>query len=440
MIDKIYFIGCGGVGYALLEIFKKEKLYYDCTFVIIEPKEIEELEYVMENRKYTWIQKPLTKENHKELLKGIDKKTFIINVSVNVDSIMILKLVKKHGSFYIDTSLEQYQDFKHVPVHKITKYSQFKKNNLYHQNLMAEKLLKNSDKTRLVSGGENPGFINEYVKKCLRMYAKKHKLELVNGDYGKLAFDCGLKEIQIVEYDSQKLKIKSTPSKFVNVWSSIGFTEEACDLVLLSFNNQDMKKMEEQGYNLIKPSEGNKDTHIRFIAEHGMNMTRTSKTLNDKGELFEFKGMLIPHAETITMSEFFSYNGDAPTIMYIYSPCEEASKALEYVRQNDYKQLEENITVRNKDIISGWDSVCCLLKFKDGKQVIGGSILGKKDINKMKFKSGATTIQVGAFMNASIKWIIRNPNEGLLQAENIPHKFVFDNAEKYMGLSMFKMF
>jgi homospermidine synthase len=253
--------------------------------------------------------------------------------------------------------------------------------------------------------------------------------------YGKLAHDCGLEEIQIVEYDTQKLKVKSTPSKFVNVWSSMGFTEEALDLALLSLNNHDLKKYKQE-FKLIKPTEGNKDTHIRFIPERGMNLIRKSIALDDNGEPFHYKGMLIPHAETITMSEFFSYKGDAPSIMYIYRPCDEAIKALEYIRQNNYKPLKDWQVVRNKDIISGWDSVCCLLKFKNGRQWIGGTILGKKDINKMKFKSGATTIQVAAFMNASIKWMLANPNEGLLQAENVPNAFIFENANKYLGLSI----
>lgn len=438
MINKIFFIGCGAVGYALLEIFKKEKLYYGCFFCIIEPKKIVDLDYVMAKRDYKHIQEPLTRENHLELLQLVDDKTFIINVSINVDSIMILKVAKERGAHYIDTSLEQYQDFIRVPIDKITKYSQFKKNNLFHQNLEAEKLLKNSKKTRLLSAGMNPGCCNNYVKRILNEYAKYYGKELVNGNYAKLASECGLMEIQIVEFDSQKLKTKATPKRFISTWSAWGLYEEGTDLCLLSLNNKDIADLTEQGYKLIKPTEGNKNTHIRFIPEMGMNISRKSKTLNDKGDIFEYTGMLIPHAETITLSEFLSYNGDAPTIMYIYHPSEEAYKSLEYVRQNDYKMLDDEYVVRNKDIISGWDSVCCLLKFKSGDEWIGGTILGKQDVNKMKFKSGATVIQVASFMNACIKWILENPNEGVIQAENVPNAYIWEHAEKYLGLSVVK--
>ena len=439
MIDKIFFIGCGAVGYCLLEIFKKEKAFYDCYFIIIEPKQIIDIEYVMENRNYKHIKNGVSRSNYKKLLSNLDSNSYIINVSVNVDSIMLLEYAKQCGAFYIDTSLEQYQDFVKLPVDKITKYEQFKQNNLYHQNLVAEDLLKNSKKTRIVSGGMNPGFINEYAKKALKEYAKLKGKRLVKGNYAKLGYELGLTEIQVVEYDTQKLKIHSTPNKFVSTWSAIGFQEEASDLVMLSLNNDDIENMEQAGYNLIKPTEGNKDTHIRFIAERGMNMTRQSIAIDDKGKPFKYTGYLIPHAEIITMSEFFQYKGNAPSIMYIYRPCDEGIKGLNYFRENNYKILEEEYVVRNKDIISGWDSIGALLHFKNGDRYIGATICGKQDADKLGFKSGATTMQVGGFMYGAIKWALLNPNKGLNNAETIPHKFIFKHGSKYMGKSVFKI-
>jgi len=439
MIDKIYFIGCGAVGYCLLEIFKKEKAFYNCFITIIEPKDIEDIDYVMENRNYSHIKKHLSRSNYKKLLSNLDNKSYIINVSVNVDSIMLLEYAKQCKAFYIDTSLEQYQDFVKLPVDKITKYEQFKQNNLYHQNLVAEDLLKNSKKTRIVSGGMNPGFINEYAKKALKEYAKLKGKRLIKGNYAKLGYELGLTEIQVVEYDTQKLKIHSTPNKFVSTWSAIGFQEEASDLVMLSLNNDDIENMEQAGYKLIKPTEGKKDTHIRFIAERGMNMTRQSIAIDDKGKPFKYTGYLIPHAEIITMSEFFQYKGNSPSIMYIYRPCDEGVKGLNYFRENNYKILEEEHVVRNKDIISGWDSIGALLHFKNGDKYIGATICGKKDADKLGFKSGATTMQVGGFMYGAIKWALLNPNKGLNNAETIPHKFIFKHAVKYMGKSIFKL-
>ena len=448
-MDKVYIIGLGGVGYCLLEIFKKERLYYDCSFVIIEPKKtIKGLEEVMEGRPYVHMKQRMTKENLMALLGGVDKNTFVINVSVNVDSIMILKHTKARGAWYIDTSLEQYEDtVDNIPLEDITKYSQFKKNNLYHRNIEAFKAVGNSRKTRIISGGMNPGFISEYAKRTLKEYAKTKGRRIVNSNYAKVAHELGLTEIQIVEYDSQKIKksARATPTKFVNTWSSIGFQEESADFVMISLNNKDMERLGKE-YTLIKPieSSGKEDTHIRFIPKYGIDIKRESIALDDKGKPFKYTGYLIPHAEIITMSEFFQYKpkgekqGDAPTIMYVYRPCDEAMKSIDHFRQNDYENLPEEKVVKGEDILSGWDSIGTLLTFKNGDRFGGWTICGIKDARRLGFKSGPTCLQVGAFLNGAIKWALKNPNKGLNNSETVPHKFIFKHGEKYCGKVIFK--
>ena len=358
---------------------------------------------------------------------------------------MLIELAKQKNAWYIDTSLEQYQNFLHIPVDKITKYNQFKKNNLYHQNLEAFRVASSSKKTRIVSGGMNPGLINEYTKKALRMYCESKGYDFNNnavwkGDYAKLAHDYGLKEIQIVEYDTQKLKVKATPDTFVNTWSSCGFQEEASDLVMLSLNNDDLEDLTKAGYNLIKPIEkGSETTHIRFIAEHGMNMERESICLDDKGKPFKYVGRLIPHAEVISMSQFFTYKGDAPTIMYVYRPCDEALRSLEYFKQNNYELLPNEVVVRGKDIkAGGYDSIGSLLTFKNGERFGGWTICSIEDTRRLDLLSNPTTLQVVAFLLPAIKWALENPNESINNADDVPHKYIFKHGEKYMGKSIFK--
>jgi homospermidine synthase len=436
-MNQIVMIGCGGVGFCLLEVFKKEVLYYECKFVIIEPKKvIEDLDEVMKGRNYIHIKKAITKENHLDILSCVDSHTFIINVSVNVDSIMLLELAKVKNAWYIDTSIEQYQDFVHTPIDQIKVYSQFEKNNLYHQNLEAFKVIGKSKKTRIVSGGMNPAMINEYAKKALNLYAESKGKKLENGDYAKLGHELGLKEILVVEYDSQVLKVKSTKDKFVNTWSSIGFQEEAEDLVMLSLNNGDLKKLGKT-FDLIKPNEGSKGTHIRFIPKRGMDMVRETIGMDYDGKPFKFTGMLIPHAEIITMSDFFTYKGNAPSIMYIYRPCDEAIKSLEFFKKNDYEELPKEIVVRGKDISKGWDSIGALLTFSNGDIFGGWTVCSIQDAKKLGFKSGPTCLQVCGFMVGAIKWALLNPKKGLNNAETIPHKFIFKHGSKYMGKEFF---
>ncbi len=438
----IYIIGFGAVAYGLSEIFIKEKLYKISKFIIIEPKNKgkEILETLGKGGyKHFFLNIALTKENCDELLTLCDKETLIINVSVNVDSVMILKKAKECGSLYIDTSLEQYDDHTAIPVNKITKYSQFEKDNLFHQNEMAIKLLKDDKTTRVISCGMNPFLVNQFVKKALRIVAKEKGIDIddMKGDYAKAGHLLGLNKILITEYDTQKFKVKSTPNKFVNDWSAVGLMEEALDNVMMSLSNEDKEKLIKQRHNLIAPTE--KPSHIRFLNKRGMDMKHESTCLDFEGNPFQYEGYLIPHAETITLSEFFTYDNDAPTIFYVYRMSEEAINGLDFMRENDYQMLQdEHVVMGNEIETNGWDSVGILLHFKNGDRFWAGTVLSIDQVRKMGFKSGPTVIQVAASLNACIKWQLLNPNKGVNNAETIHHKFIFQHADKYLGNIFFK--
>jgi homospermidine synthase len=437
-MDSFFFVGMGGVAFCLMELFNKERLYYKSKFVIIEPRTIDGLDKLLKGRDHIVHKTHLTESNYRSLLNGMNEKTLLVNLSVNVDSIMLLKFCKEKKAHYIDASLEQYEQMSHIDPEKVDRYSEFKKNNLYHQNIEAIHAVEGSRKTRIISCGMNPFGVNQFVKKALIEYGKTRGHKLVRGNYAKLAHDLGLKEIQVVEYDSQKLKVQARRDKFINTWSAIGFEEEASDNVMISLNNEDMLDMS-QNYHLIKPTEKEaQKTHIRFLPIRGMNMMRESTTLDREGNPFSYSGMLIPHAELITLSEFLQYRGDAPTCMYVYRPCDEAIKSLHYFKENNYKNLPEWEVVRNKDVIQGFDSIGALLEFENGDRYGGWTVCDQEDVLRLGIKSNCTTLQVAGFMLASIKWIIFNKQKGINNAETIPHKFLFKHAEKYLGKIYFK--
>lgn len=436
--NKIFILGIGGVGYCLLEIFNLEKLYKGYEFTLIEPRKIEGLDSVMKGRKWKLINEAMTRENYKRILSGLDNKSILINVSINVDSIMLIKLCSEVGAHYIDTSLEQYIDYIQVPVEEINDYSQFKRNNLFHQNIEAIKANSSSRKTKCISSGMNPGLISTLTKQSLVEYARVMGKKLVKGNYAKLAHDLGLEEIRIVETDTQELKIKPSKRLFVNTWSCIGLQEEAGDLVMMSLNKADEDKLIEQGYKLITPDEY-KDTRIRFVAGmRGMDMMTKSVNIDEKGRVFEYVGRCIPHAEIITLSQFLQYKGDSPTIFYSYKVSDETDKSLEYFKANNYHNLPEWQVVRNKDIDGGYDIIGSLLRFKNGDKFGGWTVLGDEDVKKLGIQSGATPLQVVAFINAVVKWIKANPYKGINNSETIPKKYIWKHAKKYLGKLIFK--
>jgi homospermidine synthase len=442
------FIGFGLVGFGLMEVFNREKIYTKDKFIVVEPRDIEENGRlaVFKGRGVEWFRHALTKENYKTLLDPFcNKEAIIINVSVNVDSIMILEYCKKRGCFYIDTSTENYQDRNTFS----DKYDEFKQDTLYYRLRLANKLIGKGkhDRTRIMNQGFNPGIINDYSKLGLKDYARKHRPELVKegvwkGDYAKLGHDLGLLEVLVVEFDSQKVteEIKKAYHKdcFYNTWSPIGYQDEAGDYIMLSLNNEDLLQYEKDGIKLIKPTDGPQDTHIRFIHERGMNGFRKCTTLDHNGKEFEYEGRLIPHMEIASLSDFYHYRGkdgeDAPTIMYVYSSSAISQKCLEEFKKNDYKELPHDYGLWAKDILpGGYDSIGARLRFKNGDIWWCGSVVDTHDAKKLGLKSGATVCQIAGAMYPAIEWMLKNPNEGLLNPEELPHKKIFGLAKPYMG-------
>jgi homospermidine synthase len=435
MIDNFYFIGCGMVATALLEVFNMEKAFYDITFTIIEPEEIKT--DLLEGRDYNHIKDYLTEENHRVLLNDISDKTLIIDLSVELDSLMVIKYAKIKGALYINTSVENWESFEENKGLS-NNYEDFKNNTLYHRELEVDELLKNTKKTRVVNMGMNPGGINEYTKLGLKEYAKSKGKHLIKGNYAKLAHELGLKKIVIAEYDSALTDIQPKPDTFYNTWSPLGAQSEFADYVMLSLNNEDLEKFDDV---IIKPNEGKADTHIRFIAERGMDMFDNGICLDINGDAFEYSGgMLIPHAEVISMSDFYCYNGDAPTIFYCYRPSQITLFSTDKLEENNYLPLPFYYGLENKDIINnGIDSIGALMFFENGDIFWAGTVQSQDEIVKMGFKyAQATTVQVAGWIFATIVYIIKHPQEGFNEPDTLHSKELFKIAKKYQGKSFFK--
>lgn len=433
-INKIYHCGFGAVATTLLEIFNLEKKFYNCEFVIIEPREIKT--DLFKDRKYKHIKTHITKENVDELLKDINNKTLVIDLTVEVDSLMIIKKTIETMSFYINTSIENWQNYENKK--NKTEYKDFKQDTLFYRNQQVEKLLKGTNRTRILNMGFNPGAIQEFAKIGLKKYGEEKGKTLENGNYSKLAYDLKLDAIHIVEYDSQKTDIKAKPDKFVNTWSSVGFQSEVLDYVMLSLNKEDEKTLSKE-YKLIKPT-GDKKTRIRFIPKKAIDIVKSDYTIDINGKVLKYeRGYLVPHAEIITMSEFFNYKGDSPTIMYCYRCADVADKSLEYVRKNNYKPLKKDYVLQNKDIKEGFDSIGASLLFKNDDLRWYGSVLDIETTRKLGFKYGQpTTVQVAGTLYASILYMKKYPNEGYLEPEEVKSQFIMKYAKKYYGKIYYK--
>jgi homospermidine synthase len=151
--------------------------------------------------------------------------------------------------------------------------------------------------------------------------------------------------------------------------------------------------------------------------------------------------MVIPHGETSRMGEYLSVKENnkivyCPSIYYVYRPCPRAILSIQDLKNNDYKPLEkwhvlEYAEITNKN---GFDSVGVTIYIDNGEVYWAGTSVSRSDVSKLKLKhSTPTTLQVAAFMNAAINYMIQHKEEGIIDPEDLPYKYILKNAMPYLG-------
>lgn len=423
MVNKFVLIGCGSIAKCLIEIWNLEGAYLDIPITIIEPEHVPE--WVKEGRKVQHIREEITESNVKELLSGIDENTLVIDLSVEVDCIMIIDVVIEHKASYVNTSLEQWQVEKDVELE--SKYEKFKKDTLYYREMLVEKKISNRKSKILMDFGMNPGMIQMLCLDALKKIAVERNITFTS--YAELAKQLRLIMVNCVELDTTKTLLEPDPDIFYNTWSSLGFQAEATDHIMMGYGTH-----ESDSPDYIHPTDGQKN--VVFIAERGMNMWEESVTLDHSGREITYEGMLITHGESNTLSAFLSTSDNSyrPSVYYIYRCCDIALDSLDRLRENDYNQLPLYYVLEQPDIVDGYDSIGALLTFEDGSRYWNGTVISQEDSIRYGIKhSNHTGVQVAASLSSAIKYLINKDTlSGVLTPEDMP-LLVFEDAKKYLG-------
>ena len=425
-ITEFLIIGMGSIARSLMEVLKKERspfLKYKITCIC--PEDIPDYIYRIKPDIHH-IKKALTENNMNKILEPlISESCFVVNLSVNVDSIQIMKICKRHDVLYIDTSIEEYQ--------KPHKPKDPEKLTLYYQEIQLEKELKkiDSDITHLHSQGLNPGAVSSLAMRGIMAYCEKYhpeKVRMLKEDkWGQVCRDV-LEMIHIAEYDNQEIKQKFNKNIFRGSWSTEGFYSEAISPAFVASPTRP------DGF---KKSKYNK--HIYYSPKlRSMECMTTSICLDPDGEPFEIQGRMITHFEMVSLSDKLGYGKYTPKITYVYSSCPISQKGLEAIQENDYKEPAKMEVFYQPDIINkdSFDSMGALLQFKDGRRWWCGTVLSNNQVMKIlgrNCRSNATQLQVSAAVLAGIEWMMRHKHADTITAEEIPFNSIIERCFKYWG-------
>src|SRR4051812_31753822 len=171
---------------------------------------------------------PLTSDNYlSELEPRLAEGDFLLNLSVDVSSLALIRLCWRRGVFYLDTCTEPWPGRYASPSLTLSQRSNY----ALREEVLNFRLDKRAGATAVVTQGANPGLASVLVKQALMNIAADSDVVVQKPtcfeDWAQLARRLEIRTIHIAERDTQISDTRKQKDEFVNTWSVPGFVSEA---------------------------------------------------------------------------------------------------------------------------------------------------------------------------------------------------------------------
>ncbi len=434
--NKILIIGYGAVSRCTLPIFLDHIDAPRKNITIIDFEDKSGPLKPFTDTGINFVHKKITPENLTSVLDTYaGKNALIVDLAWNIETTDTLTWCHRNNALYVDTSIELWNPYKNDDIFEKT---------LYRRQMRIKELKEKfgDSPTAILDHGANPGLISHFTKQGLMDIAdavirdKKFSgalLEELSGykkgkDFANLARVLGVKVIHCSERDTQVTNKPKEVDEFVNTWSIEGFREEGIAPAEMGWGTHEKKHPP-----LTFEAPYGPKNQI-FLARMGMN-TRIKSFVPEVGPI---EGMIVRHGEAFGISDrltVYDKNGDPiyrPTVHYAYMPCHEALVSLDELRARNY-ELQPKLRIMTDEITSGKDILGALLMGHPYDSWWTGSILSIEETRKIAPGQNATTLQVAAGVVSAVRYMIENPQKGILIPDDIPHDYILTIAKPYLG-------
>jgi homospermidine synthase len=375
-----------------------------------------------------FIKEALTRENYRRVLNPLlGRGDFLLNVSVEVSSIALIKLCWEKGAMYLDTCIEPwpggYTD-PTVPAAKRTNYA-----------LREEALALRSGNARaptaVLTHGANPGLVSHLVKQALLNIAADTGVDAGNpasrADWGDLARRIGVKVIHVAERDSQVSNVPKRAGEFVNTWSIDGFVSEGSQPAEMGWGSH------EKNF----PRDGKRFDFGCGAAIYLMQPGAGTRVRTWTPKAGHFHGFCITHAEAISIADYLTVRDGAqvvyrPTVHYAYHPCDAAVMSVHELAGRNYVQQEDQRILMD-DIIGGIDELGVLLAGHKKNAYWFGSQLSTQEARGLAPYNNATSLQVTSAVLSGMVWAMENPNLGIVEPDEMDFRRNLEICRPYLG-------
>ena len=425
---RILFVGFGSIGQGVLPLILRHIGIAPQRITIVTAEDLGRAE--AEKYGIRFVCERLTRENFRRVLEPLlGRGDFLLNVSVDVSSIALVRYCWERGAMYLDTCIEPwpggYTD-PTIPASRRTNYA-----------LREEALALRKEKeagrqpTAVLTHGANPGLVSHFVKQALLNVAADTGVTAGNpatrGDWADLAQRLGVKVVHIAERDTQVSSVPKDPGEFVNTWSVDGFVSEGSQPAELGWGAH------ERNF----PRDGKRHDFgcgsAIFLNQPGCS-TRVRTWTPKAGP---FHGFLITHGESISISDFYTVKkGEElsyrPTVHYAYHPSDSAVLSVHEFCGRNY-ELQPRKRILMEDITKGIDELGVLLAGHRKNAYWYGSQLAIVEARRLAPHNSATSLQVTVAVLSGLIWAIENPNRGVVEPDEMDFRRNLEICTPYLG-------
>ncbi len=419
-------IGFGSIGRGVLPLIERHIAFDRARFTVIEPSA--DFAHILQDHGIRHLQLALTPDNFAHVLRSLfpEGRGMIVNLSVDVDSIEVMKLAQEMGVQYIDTVVEPWPGF----------YFGSTLPNADRTNYPLRERVRDLGKayvggpTAVSCCGANPGMVSWLLKEALLRLASDTGVladPQSREDWAALMQGLGVKGIHVAERDTQVSARAKPPGVFVNTWSVDGLLSEGYQPAELGWGTHE-KKLPPQGH-AFDHGPG----YAIWIDRPGAD-TRVRSWCPDVGPQF---GFVVTHNEALSIPDYYTVWQDGravyrPTCHYAYHPCNDAILSLHEI--NGAGRLPEAQHILTVDeIVAGGDDLGVFLYGHAKGAMWYGSRLSCDEARRLAPYQNATGMQVTSAVLAAMVWAAENPNEGFVEADEMDHVRCLDVQRPYLG-------
>ena len=377
----------------------------------------------------TFIKQALNRDNFRHVLEPmIGRGDFVLNLSVDVSSLALIRFCWERGALYLDTCLEPWSGGYTDPSLSPSRRSNY----ALREEALALRRERPQAPTAVLTHGANPGLVSHLVKQALLNLAADAGMAISEPSsreqWAALAQQLGVKVVHVAERDTQAPNIPKRTDEFVNTWSVDGFISEGSQPAELGWGSH------ERNF----PRDGRRHDFGGGAAIYLMQPGAATRVRTWAPKAGPFHGFLITHGEAISIADYFTVrDGDRvdyrPTVHYSYHPCDSAVVSVHEFAGRNWRQQSSKRILLDEIVSGGIDELGVLLAGHRRNAYWYGSQLSIDEARRLAPHNSATSLQVCVSVLGGMVWAMENPGRGLVEPDEMDFRRVLEVCMPYLG-------